>query len=41
MQNTEGMPYGVQIVAQPYKDEIALRVMKEVEGIFNFHKYAL
>ncbi|OMJ93342.1 hypothetical protein SteCoe_3695 [Stentor coeruleus] len=41
MQNTEGMPYGIQIVAQPYKDEIALRVMKEVEGIFDFHKYAL
>ena len=27
-----GMPVGVQVVALPFRDEVALRVMKDLEG---------
>ncbi|OMJ85272.1 hypothetical protein SteCoe_13431 [Stentor coeruleus] len=40
MKDGQGLPYSLQIVALPFKDEVALRVMKDVEDIFDFHKYA-
>ena len=41
MENSEGLPYAVQVVGLPYKDEVVLRVMKEVENIFGFYSYGL
>jgi len=33
---SEGLPVGVQVAALPWKDETALRVMKELEGKIGF-----
>jgi fatty acid amide hydrolase len=41
MVDAEGMPYALQVAGLPFQDETVLRVMKKVEGVFNFHKYAL
>ena len=41
MENGEGLPYALQVVGLPYKDEVVLNLMKRIEGIFDFHKYAL
>lgn len=32
LKGAEGMPFGVQIAARPYHDELVLRLMKELEG---------
>lgn len=41
MEGSEGLPYGIQVVTLPYKDELALKVMKDVEEVFRFHSFAL
>lgn len=41
MQNSEGLPYAVQVVGLPYKDEVVLRVMKKVEQVFGFNQYPI
>lgn len=41
MDGSEGLPYALQVVGLPYKDEVVLNVMKRVENCFGFHKYAL
>ena len=40
MKDSVGMPISLQIVGKPYQDEKVLRVMKIVQGYFNFHKLA-
>lgn len=40
LKDGQGLPYALQVVALPFKDELALRVMKDVEAVFSFHKYA-
>ena len=41
MENSEGLPVGIQVTTLPFKDEKCLFVMKEIEIIINFHKYAI
>ncbi|OMJ90987.1 hypothetical protein SteCoe_6558 [Stentor coeruleus] len=41
MEDSEGLPYGIQVVTLPYKDELALKVMKDVEDVFKFHSFPL
>ena len=41
MENSEGLPYAVQVVGLPYKDEVVLRVMKKVEKRFGFNSFGL
>jgi fatty acid amide hydrolase len=36
-----GLPLAVQVIARPYEDEVALGVMKQVEDIFKWHRYAV
>ena len=31
MEGAKGLPVGVQVACLPYRDEMALRIMKEVE----------
>jgi len=39
--DSAGFPVGVQVVAAPYKDEVVLRVMKEVERLIPFNRSIL
>ena len=41
MENSQGLPYSIQVVGLPYKDETVLNVMKKIEKVFNFHSFAL
>lgn len=41
MDGSEGLPYALQVVGLPYKDEVVLNVMKRIEDNFDFHRYAL
>ena len=41
MENSSGIPYALQIVGLPYKDELVLGVMRQIEKIFQFHRYPL
>jgi fatty acid amide hydrolase len=40
MDHSEGLPYSVQVVGLPFRDETVLNVMKRIEKIFDFHKFA-
>jgi amidase len=35
-QSPEGLPIGVQIVARPYEDEVALGVARVLDGVFGY-----
>ena len=35
------MPITIQVAALDHEDEKALGVMKQIQGIFEFHKFAL
>lgn len=37
MKNSVGLPVSVQVVAKPFEDEKALRIMKSLEGKFRFN----
>ena len=39
MKDSAGLPAGVQVVALPHSDELALRVMKELESLTQFKQY--
>ena len=33
-----GLPIGVQVVTQPFRDELCLRLMRDVEGNVNYQR---
>lgn len=35
--NTAGLPMGVQITSYPFKDEICLNIMKDIETQIDFY----
>lgn len=35
-----GLPMAIHVASLPFRDEIALAVMKQIEDIFQFHKFA-
>ena len=37
--DTVGMPVCVQVVGLPHQDELVMAGMREVEEVFNFHRY--
>ena len=37
---TQGMPVGVQVVTLAYQDEQLLAIMKRIEDIYQFHRFA-
>ncbi|CAG9335227.1 unnamed protein product [Blepharisma stoltei] len=39
--NTEGLPISVHVASLPYRDEIALGVMRKIEDIFKFHRHPI
>jgi len=39
MVKSEGLPVAIQVGALPFKDEVALGLMKQIERIFNFHEH--
>ena len=41
MKNSEGIPFGLQVVSLPFKDEQVLNVMKLVESVFEFHQHPI
>ena len=41
MEHSQGLPYSIQVVGLPYRDEVVLNVMKRIEKAFNFHSFAL
>jgi len=41
MRESAGLPVGVQVSTLPNKDEKCLFIMKEIESVVDFHKYAL
>jgi len=38
--NSSGLPIGVHVASLPYRDEVALGVMKQIEDEINFHQFA-
>jgi len=40
MAGSQGMPLGVQVVAAPWDDEVALAVMKDIDEVVNYQRYA-
>jgi Asp-tRNA(Asn)/Glu-tRNA(Gln) amidotransferase A subunit family amidase len=41
MQGSAGLPVSVQVVSMIHEDEKALGLMKQIQDIFKFHKFAL
>lgn len=41
MIGSQGLPYSVQVVSLPYKDELVLKVMKKLENILQFHSFPI
>ena len=41
MSGSQGLPYSVQVISLPYKDELVLKVMKKVEDILQFHRFPI
>jgi fatty acid amide hydrolase len=41
MADSEGLPVAVQVIGLPFQDELVLRVMKDLETLFSFHRHAL
>ena len=37
MQHSAGLPCGIQVIAKPFKEELVLRLMKEIETICPFN----
>ena len=40
IQGSKGLPIGIQISTMSYEDELCLGFMKQIEEIFQFHKFA-
>lgn len=36
--NTAGLPMGVQVTSYPYKDEVCLNIMEQIEKDIEFYK---
>lgn len=38
MENSEGLPIGIQVVARPWEDELCMKVMEIIENLVQFEK---
>ena len=41
LENSQGLPVGVLVSTLPFKEELCLNIMKQIEDGVNFHKYPL